>query len=166
MIILTPLLDWLKHIPPELGTALLSMVPLAEIQVSVPFALTVYGMSTARALVFAFLGNILVIPLVRVLFKPFFLFVEQHWSALHRFIDRHVHTLETTYQDNYSRYGAIFLFLFVAIPIPGSGVWTASILSVIFSIKARHAVPTIIVGQLVALALIMLVTKGGMAFFT
>jgi uncharacterized membrane protein len=163
---LTPILDAFKGIPPEIGTLLLAMLPVTEFQVALPFAITVYKLSVPAALFWAYVGNIFIIPIVFLLFPPIFRLTERYWTWLHRFLETHIRSLEKKHQDTYAAYGSLFLFLFVAIPTPLSGVWTASLLAVLFGIKPRYAVPTILIGQVVAILIVLFLTQSGIAMLS
>jgi uncharacterized membrane protein len=52
------------------------------------------------------------------------------------------------------------LFLFTAVPLPGSGVWTASVLATVFNIKRSYAVQAITLGMLAAGLIVVLITSG------
>ena len=44
----------------------------------------------------------------------------------------------------------IFLFLFVAIPIPTTGVWMGSAIATLLDIRIKYALPIILIGNIVA----------------
>ena len=44
----------------------------------------------------------------------------------------------------------IFLFLFVSIPLPGTGGWTGSLVASFMNLKLKYSVPVILVGVLTA----------------
>ena len=48
------------------------------------------------------------------------------------------------------RYGAWGLFLFVAIPLPGTGAWTGALVASLFDMKKSHAVLSIFSGVVTA----------------
>ena len=51
-------------------------------------------------------------------------------------------------------YGAYFaLFLFVAIPIPGTGAWTGSLIAAMLDIPKKKSIPAIALGVCLAAAL-------------
>ena len=58
------------------------------------------------------------------------------------------------------KYEALGLALFVAIPIPGSGIWTGCIAAKLFKIKFRYAFIAITIGMIIAGILISLVCIG------
>ena len=42
------------------------------------------------------------------------------------------------------------LFLFVAIPLPGTGAWTGSLIAAVFGMRVKDSVPMICLGVLAA----------------
>lgn len=42
------------------------------------------------------------------------------------------------------------LFIFVAIPLPGTGVWTGSLIASLLDLRFKYAFPTIVAGNLIA----------------
>ncbi len=57
------------------------------------------------------------------------------------------------------KYGYLGVFLFVAIPLPGTGVWTGSLIASMLGLKPLKALPTIILGNAVA-GLLMILFSG------
>ena len=58
------------------------------------------------------------------------------------------------------RVGPLGLLLFVAIPIPGTGAWTGALIAALLRMKNRTAVPCILLGVLIAAAIVSLATFG------
>jgi uncharacterized membrane protein len=48
------------------------------------------------------------------------------------------------------RYELLGLFLLVAIPLPGTGAWTGSLVSAVFDIRIKRAFPAIAAGVVAA----------------
>lgn len=57
----------------------------------------------------------------------------------------------------------IGVFLFVAIPLPGTGVWTGSLVATLLDIRFKYAFPAVCLGSVVATLIMVLV---GGAFMT
>jgi uncharacterized membrane protein len=53
------------------------------------------------------------------------------------------------------KYSAIGLFLFVAIPLPGTGAWTGAMIAAMLDMRMKYAFPAILAGVLAAGALVM-----------
>ncbi|RLE32851.1 small-multidrug export protein, partial [Candidatus Acetothermia bacterium] len=58
------------------------------------------------------------------------------------------------------RYGALGLFLLVAIPLPGTGAWTGAIAASFFGIPPRRASIPIVLGVLAAGIVVLLASLG------
>ena len=52
------------------------------------------------------------------------------------------------------------LFIFVAIPLPGTGAWTGALVAAFLDIRLRHALPAITLGVLAAGTIVTLMTLG------
>ena len=61
------------------------------------------------------------------------------------------------------RYSLIGLCLLVAVPLPGTGAWTGSLVAALMKIKRRLAVPVIFAGVMIA-GLIVLFFYSGITF--
>ncbi len=130
-----------------LSVIILSALPVTELRASIPIALYSYDLPVSQAVLFSVIGNSLPVALV-FLFYPVF----------KRFFPKYLLHLEQKYADRYHKYGALFLFLFVAVPLPGSGVWTGSLLAVIFQMKPKYSVPAILLGMLLSGAIVLLIS--------
>lgn len=60
-------------------------------------------------------------------------------------------------------YGAWFLPLFVAIPLPVTGGWTASFIAFVFGMPFKRAFPLIALGVLLAGLIVTVLTETGIA---
>ncbi len=57
----------------------------------------------------------------------------------------------------------IGVFIFVAVPLPGTGVWTGSLVATLLNIRFKYAFPAVCLGSIVATLIMVLV---GGAFMT
>ena len=62
--------------------------------------------------------------------------------------------------DQIKKYGKWGLFLFVAIPLPGTGAWTGSLIASLFRMKVRESFPWIVLGVIVAGLIMSLLSFG------
>ena len=62
--------------------------------------------------------------------------------------------------DQIQKYGKIGLFLFVAIPLPGTGAWTGALIASLFRMKIRDSLPWIFLGVLTAGLIMSLLSFG------
>ena len=64
------------------------------------------------------------------------------------------------HSDQIKKYGYWGLFLFVAIPLPGTGAWTGSLLAVLFGLNRKKSLLYIFLGVLTAGLIMTLVSFG------
>lgn len=77
---------------------------------------------------------------------------------------RHADRLEKQSKQEHGKFGVwsfIALLVFVAIPLPGTGVWTGSIVAGMLDLRLKQALPAIFIGNLIA-GLIMLLFSHGL----
>lgn len=139
---------------------LLAAVPVGELRVALPLALEVYDLPVWRAMVDVYVGNAL--PVLPLLFglQALTKWAERRLPFLHRFLERFFYRTRQKLSHDYERYGALALLVFVAIPLPLTGVWTASVAAVLFGIRPKLAAGAILAGMVIAGFIVLAVTKG------
>lgn len=144
---------------------LTAMAPVVELRGAIPLGVGL-GMPPGAALVWALAGNLLVVPVLLTLL-PWAVERLTRWPAAARLWDRLEARVRLKGEEKVQRYGALGLFLFVALPLPGTGAWTGSVLAVVLGVKKRYALPAIAAGVVAAGVLVYLATTGvlrGLAF--
>lgn len=146
--------------PTPAATAALAALPVTELRLAIPIAVHLWTMSPFDALLFAFLGNLApIVPLYFGLMKLRAL-CEKFFPGLVRPIDAALGRGERKLRDSYARYGALALFLFTAIPLPMTGVWTATAAAVALKIPFKSAFWGIALGALAAGIIVSVLTIG------
>lgn len=150
----------LSSLPRELATIILAAVPITESQLAIPLSIARWDLSPAQALGFSLIGNSL--PFLPLYFglEALRRFVAAHLPWLTRFIDFQVERAHRKLKDSYERYGALALFLFIAIPLPFTGVYTATVAAVALKIPVRYAALGILTGMTNAAVIVTLITMG------
>lgn len=141
------------NLAPELVIFIISMLPVLELRGGLIVA-AILGIDWYISLPICLLGNMIPIPFV-------LLFVRKIFNWLHRFawcgkwIDRFERRVLKKGEKIKTRW-IVGLYLFVAIPLPGTGGWTGALAADLFHIRFKHALPVIFLGVLSA-GIIMLV---------
>ena len=60
--------------------------------------------------------------------------------------------------DKVRKYSLLGLFVLVAAPLPGTGVWTGSLVAALLDLRLKHAVPVILLGNIVCSLCILMIT--------
>ena len=145
-------------------TFLISMIPVIELRGGLPYGI-VAGLELPMAALAAILGNMLPVPFIIVFIEKVFVWLRKHIPRMDRFITGLEKRAENK-QETVDRYGALGLILLVAIPLPGTGAWTGSLVAALMKMKLRKAIPCIFLGVIIAAILMTVITKLGIfAFF-
>lgn len=154
------ILQWLEGVPPALTTFLLATLPVTELRGAIPIALSAFELSTWSVFFWAVLGNM--VPMVAVFaILPWFL--EQARARmpwLEKLMRKYIDSIQERHGERYKKWGAFALFLLVAIPAPGTGAWTASVLAVVLKVHKPLAMGFITLGLLAAGLIVTAITKG------
>ena len=126
--------------------------PIVELRGAIPLAIGKYHFAWYYAYLFSVIGNILPVPFILKFLNAIISLLSRI-----RWLDRLIQWFlaRTTRRGKIvERYERIGLALFVAVPLPITGAWTGSILAVILGLKFKQALPSIIVGVLIAGAIV------------
>ena len=139
-------------------TILVSMIPIVELRGGIPFGVAA-GLSVPAAYLAAVIGNLLPVPFIIVYIRRIFQWMRRHFSRLDRMVDaleRKAHLKGRII----TRYKYLGLFLFVAIPLPGTGAWTGALAAAFLDMPLRRAIPAITLGVMTAGVIISILTFG------
>ena len=134
------LFDWLTSTTwgESLLTMLVSMVPVIELRGGVPFG-TALGLAPLHALVVCIIGNMIPIPFIIVYIRRIFLWMRRKSPRLNGLVDRLEKKAHLKGQK-VTKYKYIGLWLFVAIPLPGTGAWTGALIAALLDMPLRKVV--------------------------
>ena len=151
------LVDTLAWLPVTWQVFLMSMIPVTELRVSIPIGILL-DMSPFAAFFWGVLGNLMpVIPVLTVL--PFC----YRWACKISFLEKFLPGFVVRCRKQghqVEKYGALGLLFFVAVPLPGTGVWTGCFVAFLMGINFYYAVAAIFVGTILAGITVTLASVG------
>ena len=151
-------------LPKELIVFLAAAAPLGELRGSIPLGILAYKMSITDTFFWSVLGSVLPAIPIYAFGNMWIRFVEKRQGFLHRLTDRVLgHTRH--FKDSYAKYGAAALPIFVAIPLPGMGVWTGALGAFLLGIPFKKAFPLILIGDIAAGIIVTLAVTGSVGAF-
>ena len=118
-----------------LFTMLVSMIPIIELRGGLPFGVAL-GLPYYLAFPAAVLGNLIPAPFIIVYIRRIFELLRRYLPSLNGLIDkleRKAHLKGKKVQ----KYQYIGLWLFVAIPLPGTGAWTGSLAAAFLGMRLK-----------------------------
>lgn len=133
---------------PYLLVFALSMVPVLELRAALPLALLYYDINPVVAILLTFIGNVLPVPFLVVWGRQVL-----EWLASFKTLGgpfRWILRLGEKKVSKMHRTLFVSLLLFVAVPLPGTGAWTGSLIALTLNLKLKKALPPIALGVLIA----------------
>ena len=139
-------------------TILVSMLPVVELRGGIPFGVAA-GLPVWAAFIAAVIGNLIPVPFIIVYIRRIFQWMRERLPRLNSLVDALERKAHLKGQ-RVTKYKYLGLIVLVAIPLPGTGAWTGSLAAAFLDMPLRRAIPSIIVGVLIAGLAIGLLTHG------
>ena len=142
---------------------LMGAAPIVELRGAIPLGLGL-GLEPVTCFLAAVIGNCIPIPFI-------ILFIEHIFAWMRRVSPRFasiVEKLEKKADANkevVEKYELLGLVLLVAIPLPGTGAWTGSLVAAMMNIPLRKSGPACVFGVLIAGCIVMALSTGVIAVF-
>lgn len=140
----------------ELIVFIVSMIPVLELRGSL-LAAGFLKMNFASTYIIAVIGNMLPIPFILLFIEKIFSWLKK--TKLKNMIEK-MENKALSKSDQIRKYGRFGLFLFVAIPLPGTGAWTGALASVLLRMKMRDSLFPIFMGVVTAGLIMSLISFG------
>ena len=141
-----------------LFTLLLSMAPVSELRGAIPFGLA-HDIPQALLYPSCILANLLPVPFVIVFLRRILSWMQRRGGKLASaacWLERRGRAKSARIK----RSELLGLYLFVAIPLPGTGAWTGALVAALLDMRMRKAVPSILLGVLIAAGIMTALTFG------
>ena len=134
---------------PYIYVFLISMIPFIELRGSIPYALIVFHLDPLLTFIIAIIGNMVPVPLILIFLEDLEKFIRR-WKWASRILDR---IFDRTYKkanEKVRKWEYLSLIFFVAIPLPGTGAWTGSLIAYLFKMRIKPATVGIFIGVVIA----------------
>ena len=142
-------MSFLTEMSAFLKVMLVSMLPIIEVKGAIPMGL-LWGLNGWEAFIAAVIGSSIPVPFIMLLLKPALRWMRSlPYKPCHVYADWFERRAMKK-KGRISEKSLIFLILFVAIPIPTTGVWMGSAIATLLDIRIKYALPIILLGNIVA----------------
>jgi len=142
------------------NVALITMVPWIELRASIPAGLAM-GLDVVQLFIFVIIVNtLLALPLyigLSLTYERFF----KRFVFIRNIIER-THAKGKPYVE---KYGLLGISLFIGIPLPGTGVWSGTLVAWMLGMKKRQALLAAFFGNLIAGIIVTIVSLGLFSLF-
>ena len=133
----------------------ISMLPILELRASIP---------VGYAFGFPIILNMLPIPFILIFINKILHFMSHSKISFFNKTAGFVLKKADKNKDKITKYATWGLFLFVAIPLPGTGAWTGALVASLLDMKRSKALISIFAGVLAAATLVSLICYGFIDF--
>ena len=137
-----------------------SVVPFIELRGAIPFGILALGMPWYEAFIISFISNCLPVPFVILLTRPIF-----NWLKKTRLLSGFINKFEAKMMkksERITRYKVIGLFIFVAIPFPGTGAYSGAVIAALLDMRLKKAIPSIFAGVFAAGVIMTILSMCGL----
>ena len=139
-------------------TLFMSMVPVVELRGGIPLGIAT-GLSWEYAFWAGIIGNLIPVPFIIIFIRKIFAFMRKHIPKLGGLVDR-LEKKADNKGELIRKYAGFGLILLVAIPLPGTGAWTGSLVAALMDVRMKTAIPAIVTGVIIAAAIVTAATLG------
>ena len=147
-----------------LFTMLVSMIPIIELRGGLPFG-GALGLPYYLAFPAAVIGNLIPTPFIIVYIRRIFELTRKYLPSLNGLVDR-LEKKAHLKGRKVQRFQYIGLWLFVSIPLPGTGAWTGSLAAAFLGMRLKKAMPAVVLGVLTAGCVMLGLTHVGVNLFS
>lgn len=144
----TEILTNLDH---YLSVMLLAMAPVIELKGAMPVGIAL-GLGVWETFAAALIGSCLPSPVIILCIRKLLAWMSNcKYTFFHRIAGFLNRKIEKGQQNRFFQTSALLgLFVFVAIPLPTTGVWTGSMIAGVLNLRMKSALPAIVLGNTVA----------------
>ena len=147
-----------------LFTMLVSMIPVIELRGGLPFGVAL-GLPYYLAFPAAVIGNLIPAPFIIVYIRRIFELMRKYLPSLNGLVDK-LEKKAHLKGKRVQKYQYLGLWLFVAIPLPGTGAWTGSLAAAFLGMRLKKAMPAVVLGVLTAGCIMLGLTHVGINLFS
>ena len=144
-------------IPPILIVILISLLPILELRGGL-IAAAILSIEWYIALPVCIVATMLPIPFILFFIRKVF-----QWMKKINFMKRTVERLEVRAarkSASMNKASLLGLYIFVAVPLPGTGAWTGALIADVLDLRIKNSFPAIFLGTVTAGIIMTVVSYG------
>lgn len=156
--IVNSMVDFFRdNIPNELIVFVISLFPILELRGGM-IAAKLLDVEFVKAFFICYIGNILPLPFILLFIRKIFQFLKK-FKKIGRLIEK-LEIRSMRKSENVKKYRFWGLLAFVAIPLPGTGGWTGSLIAALLDMRISYSFPIIALGVLIANVIMSIFSYG------
>lgn len=150
-----------EHLSKEVVIFIISMLPILELRGGL-IAAALLGVKWSVAFPICVVGNMLPIPFILLLIRKILEWLKKTkvFSKLANKIEARAKEKSGDLEKKKLNLKILGLFLFVGIPLPGTGAWTGALIADALDLRMKFSLPTITLGVILAGVIVSLIGYG------
>lgn len=145
---------------PYLYTYIWSVTPVVELRGAIPIGYLHYDLGIIPSTLIGILGGITIVVFCLTMLPILFRLMEKV-PFLNKIKNAVLEKTRTKHSEKMQLWGEVFLILLVAIPLPGSGAFTGSLVAYLFGIPTKKSFLLITGGTVVSGLIVAILTVSG-----
>ncbi len=126
------------------------MMPISELRGAIPLGILAYHMNPALVTIASIISNMVPAIAIIMFFDSILPWVKERFPSIGRFVERFSQMRKEKNRKKIERYGFFAIIAFVAIPLPLTGAWTGSLLTVLFEMPKFKSILAVAIGVTIA----------------
>ena len=143
---------------------LLTLIPTLELRASIPYGILIARLPVLEVFAIAVIVNVLLGLVLFVLLDSLVKFFTR-FQLINDIYEKIVSRTQRKVEPYVERFGTLGVALFIAVPLPGSGVWTGALAAYLLGLKFRKFALANIVGVLIAGVVVTAISLGVLSGF-
>lgn len=143
----------------EILVFIISLMPILELRGGL-LAAALLGLDPLPSYIISIIGNVLPIPFILLLITKVLSWMK---NSKVKFFNKIANWLDEKVEKNkgqIEKYGYWGLFLFVGIPLPGTGAWTGTLIASVLNMDKKKTFITVLGGVVMASIIMMILSFG------
>ena len=140
---------------------LCSMVPIIELRGAIPMG-AAFDIPFYINYIICVIGNMIPVPFILLFIRHIL-----HWMKKTPKLDKIATWVENKAEKNKDKvlkYATFGLYVFVAVPLPGTGAWTGALVAAMLDMRMKKSIPAILFGVMTAGVIMTLASYGAIGF--
>lgn len=154
------IIQHLSFLPDSLTVFIISLLPIIELRGAIPWGMLALHMSPIKTFLLAWLGNIIPAPLI-LKFIPAVIQWMKGTKVFGR-LGNWLHEKGMSKTEQIAKYKFWGLTAFIAIPLPGTGVWTGCLAGSLMGMDLKHGMLSAMLGAAIAGVIVTILCSVGL----
>lgn len=155
----------LDSVPDWLHVLIIAMLPIIELRGALPYGVFLLKMPILKTVIISVAGNMIPAPFIVYLAKKI---LDKMLASSNEKIVKFAQAIECrglSRSEKIEKYTFWGLVVFVGIPLPGTGVWTGSLIASLLRLNPKKSILAVFLGTVMASVIVSVLIKMGIMLF-